>query len=266
MVLSLAAFAGGCLSGASGEGEDETAENLPTMEVQQALGVWTFSWKCAGSCTLDLGTPTNRTCFLAGVRGDLTGKITQPILTSLVRVVLDGNWSLEVRSALGNRLAGDAICVDTAVNRTSKYTWSSGAASTPMGAGTAARRCFLTDVYNYDSFKLNTDYARVWKDSFTGTWYLNGNLSGMYGATVGAICIDVSADFGSWLWTSGDPGSRLEDLAHDPGGVACAMTGLGGHFTANDYSDGVQIKYDIGTSYWQQQTVNGKSAWSNCFK
>jgi len=266
--LSLAVVAGGCISDASGEGEAEaeTAENLPTVEVQQELGIWTYSWGCAGSCTLDLGTATNRTCFLAGVRGNLTGKTSQPLVPSSVRLSVGANWWLDVRSALGNPLAGDAICVDTAVNRTSKFTWSSGAAATPMGTGTAARRCFLTDVYNLDGFKLNTDFARVWKDSFTGIWYVGGNQSGTYGASVTATCVDVSADHGSWLWISGDPGSRLDNLAYNPGGVACAMTGLGGHFTANDYNDGVQIKYNIGTLFWQQQTVNGKSAWSNCIR
>src|SRR5262249_23616160 len=111
-------------------------------------------------------------------------------------------------------------------------------------------------------FRSNADSARVWKDGTTGIWYVGGSQSG--NAEVAATCVDIPLNYGSWEWISGDPGSRLDNLAYNPDGVVCGMTGLGGHFTANDYNDGVQITYNSGIRTWQQKTVNGKSAWSNC--
>jgi hypothetical protein len=263
LALFLTALGAGCTSELGGE---DGADPATGQTEQHVGGIWYYSWGCAGSCSLDLGTSTNRTCVLAGIRGNLTGKSTQPLVPTSVRLLGGGgtNWFLDVSSAGGHPLAGDAMCIDTSLNRTAKAFWSSGTAATPMGTGTAARRCFLTDVYNLDGFKTNSDYARVWKDATTGIWYVGGTQSGTYGAEVAATCVDVPLNYGSWLWIAGDPGSRLDDLAYNPDGVACGMTGLGGHFTANDYSDGVQIQYNSGIRTWQQMTVNGKRAWSSC--
>ncbi|WP_437589292.1 hypothetical protein [Sorangium sp. So ce1000] len=269
LALLVAPLALGCVSEVGHE--DEGALDEPVGEAQAAVGWWSYGWGCSGSCELNLGSDTDRTCFLSGVWGKL-GASSQ----ASVRVTRSGGqWTLYVDSASGQNLGANAVCVNTVENRTGQYTWTWGPGDglpTSMGFGTSSRRCFLTQVTSNGAFKYNnwiTDYARVLKD-VSGEWFLEGaSTTGVdtpVTATVKAICVDVPQNYGAWQWIAGN-NHRIDPLANDSiGGVVCGMTGLGGPFTSNSWTDGVWLEYNSTTLDWEQHTVNNKTAWSQCVR
>jgi hypothetical protein len=47
--------------------------------------------------------------------------------------------------------------------------------------------------------------------------------------------------------------------------MACALTGVQGHFTANDWSDGAVINWPPAIpGWWTLSLKNGKKAWVTC--
>jgi len=192
IVLVTAALAGaGCVIDETG---DVAADEQPTAEVQQevsSFGIW--SWGCSsGPCALDLGVVAGRTCFLAGVWGNL-----QPASGgySQVQVIQSGgHWGLQIVPA-GNPLGGTAVCVPG--NTVKAGSWFSGAGETDLGSG-ATRRCFLSGVININGFTASSDYVRVRKVG--DTWFLGGNIPAGKDVRAAATCVDVpsaSGDFGT---------------------------------------------------------------------
>ncbi|WP_375760939.1 hypothetical protein [Corallococcus exercitus] len=233
--------------------------SLATSEQGVALG-GTYWWGTAanGLTSTAIGTSTNRTCFLTGVQGNLKG-------TSWAGVGVfqyAGNWEIFVNQSNGKALSSGVQCINTATNRTPEVSWYDGQAAKLLGAVTADRRCFLTQVEAAGGFTANADYARVWNDGYN--WYLGGNLGAAGGAR--AVCVDVPSDAGGWLWIAGNPGSFTHNLAYNPGGVACMLSGIGGNFSTSNYTDGVSIDYNSGTRYWEMTVSNSKRGWGNCVK
>ena len=48
--------------------------------------------------------------------------------------------------------------------------------------------------------------------------------------------------------------------------MACALSGIGGNFDANSFTDGVSVDYNSGTRYWEMTVINGKRGWGNCVR
>lgn len=264
MAVPFAAFAVGC----GGElpeqapATPEAAEAVAQTE-QGVAATNTYWWGTSnnGTTTTNIGTATDRTCFLSGVQGNLRPAIAGNPSSAGV-YIYNGNWMLFVSHLNSKALSAGVVCISTDTNRTAEMTWTEGSAARLLGAVTSTRRCFLTRVEGTGGFTTNSDYARVWNDGLN--WYLGGNLTGAGGAR--ARCVDVPTDQGSWLYGAGDPGGFTANMTYDPGGVACMLTGVGGHFTANSFTDGVSIDYNSGTRYWEMTVVNGKRGWSSCVK
>ncbi|HZI14188.1 MAG TPA: hypothetical protein VE153_27720 [Myxococcus sp.] len=264
LAVPLAAFAVGC----GGEPLDETTEPAAggeaVAQTEQAVGLGGSYWwgtSNNGYTSTTIGTATNRTCFLAGVFGNLQPAATGSWL-SAGTFMNAGNWVIFVNHYASKALATSVHCINTAANRTPEVSWYQGGAAKLLGAATAQRRCFLTGVDGAGGFKSTSDHVRVWNDGTN--WWLGGNLSGQGGAS--ALCVDLPEDHGGWLWVAGNPGGFTENLAYNPGGVACLLSGVGGPFTRSDYSDGVSIDYNSGTRYWEMTVTNGKRGWGNCVR
>jgi hypothetical protein len=266
MAMPLAAFAVGCGGELPEQGQPEgDVPEVPSEDVAQTeqgvvLG-GSYWWGSDGWTQLNMGTSEGRTCFLTSVVGSLKPS-SSGLSSSVYTYVYAGNWYLNINPNNGNALGAGVQCINTATNRTTDGVWFKGDPARLLGAVTAQRRCFLTRVEGTGGFKTNSDYARVWNDGLN--WYLGGSLSAEGGAR--ARCVDVPTDQGSWLYGAGDPGGFTANMTYDPGGVACMLTGVGGHFTANSYTDGVSIDYNAGTRYWEMTVVNGKRGWSSCVK
>jgi hypothetical protein len=232
-------------------------------------GNWNYSWADTKFSLANIGTSVNRTCFMSGLVGNITPVGPQGQTGAGVRINASGNYEIYVDSD-GGALGTFARCVNTSAGRTAEVTWRTGEPAKRLGAVAGGRRCFLTSVTTsngYPSlggpgFRLNSDHVRVWQDG--ASWWVGGVQSGVVWAK--ARCINVNADHGGWLWVAGDPGTRHDPLAYDPGGVTCLLTGVGGHFTRNDWSDGAYVSYDAGIKQFFMDTKNGHSGWAHCVR
>ena len=263
MAMPLAFFAVGC----GGEMPEDTGAPVADealAETEQAVGLaGSYWWGTTnnGNTTTNLGTATDRTCFLTGVQGNL--KPTVAGNSSFVGLyIYNGDWWVTVTHFNSKALSAGVQCISTDTNRTAEVTWTEGTAAKLLGAVTGQRRCFLTRVESRGGFVTNADHVRVWNDGLN--WYLGGDLSAAGGAR--ARCVDVPTEHSGWHYIAGDPGGFTANMAYDPGGVACLLSGIGGHFTANSFTDGVSIDYNSGTRYWEMTVVNGKRGWSSCVK
>ncbi|RKH54046.1 hypothetical protein D7X55_14260 [Corallococcus sp. AB049A] len=272
LAAPLCLFAVGCggdpMMDGSMTGEGATEAAAPSAPEDAALGTseqgiglgGTYWWGTSanGLTSTTIGTATNRTCFLRGIRGNLKG--TSWAGAGVFQYA--GNWEIFINQSNSKALRTDVQCINTATNRTPEVSWYDGQAAKLLGAVTSARRCFLTQVEAAGGFTANADYARVWNDGYN--WYLGGNLGAAGGAR--ALCVDVPSDAGGWLWIAGNPGTFTHNLAYNPGGVACMLSGIGGNFSTSDYDDGVTIDYNAGTRYWEMTVSNSKRGWGNCVK
>jgi len=256
-VLAAILLAGGCAVEDGGDSGNTEA----TSEAQQAvsaLGIW--SWGCTQTCGLPLGTATDKeqTCFLAGVWGNLqpAGSYSEVMVQQV-----SGHWELQIVTN-GRPLGGTAVCVPGAP--ASVPYWVSGSNEVSLGWG-PKRRCFLSGIRNTSGFTEWTDFVQV-RQVRGGTWYLGGTMSAAQGVTATASCVEVptaALDYGLVV-SDGVPslGNDIQD--NNPGGWACGIKKLGGHFTTNDYGDGVWIEYKNGISQWQLNAVNGKQVATDC--
>lgn len=244
--------------------ETEDAEPSAVGETAQAVTVTAeYEWGSTTTATVDLGSAADQTCFLTSVRGDMVTWWTDmgnPDIPAEAGVeIVNGHW--QFREWSNGPMAAAVRCVSNVTNRTAVGTWKSGAVATVLGPVTANRQCFLTKVAKTNSagWSADSDNVHVWKDK--SSWYIGGTP--LSGASGDAVCVDFPGNDGSWLWVAGG-GSATHDLAYNPGGVQCFLTGLGGHFDALDYNDGVKIGYDAGVLTFNETVVNGKSGWATC--
>jgi hypothetical protein len=257
-VLAAVLLSGGCAveEGVDGGNSEATGQ---AQQAVSALGYW--SWGCTSSCGLPLGTATDKqqTCFLAGVVGNLqpAGSYSETMV-----VATGGHWELDIATN-GRPLGADVVCVPGAPVATG--VWQSGANEVSLGSG-ATRRCFLSGVRNTSGLTEWTDYVQV--RQVRGTWYLGGNMTAAKDILATAVCVDVptaSPDYGLVVsdgWPS--TGNLIQD--NHAGGWACGIKKLGGHFTTNDWNDGVWIDYNNGITGWELNAVNGKQAATGCVK
>jgi len=242
-------------------------------------GNWNYSWGDTQNSSAVIGTATGRTCFMTGIAGDLRPGDDRYFADGFhpagagVRVNAAGNYELYVTPT--RLIQVWARCVNSAAGRTVEKRWQSGTAAVALGAVTANRRCFLTQIDNhnwvYNSDKstgwyaftnLSSDYVRIWNDG--ANWYLGGSVA-KGNVFAYAQCIDVSQDDGNWGWQAGDPGTRKDPLTN-VGGATCGLTGFGGHFDAQDWVDGAFITYDAGINQFYMNTKNGKFGEARCVK
>jgi hypothetical protein len=249
-------------AGCAIEGADGDAAGEATGEAHQQLGsfgIW--SWGCGGSanCSLDLGSTSGQTCFLAGVWGNLQHASTY----SQAQVVASGGrWGIQVVPN-SHPLGVTAVCVPGATVATA--TWHSGGAEINLGSG-ATRRCFLSGILNRTGFTAATDYVQVRK---VGTsWFLGGNMTTAKDAIATAVCVDVPSAANDYGLVAGEGSSflNMQVQPNNPFGWACGIKKLGGHFTTNDYNDGVWFDYNNGISEWELNAVNGKQTTTDCVK
>jgi hypothetical protein len=257
-VAPLALVALGCV----GSPDADAATESVGASSEAFSGYWGYSYGTTGNAVIDIGSSTDRTCFLTGVTA-------RPSTNAEVSILPDGSqdWVLTVDPNYQGMGGAFASCVGSAAGRTPVVYWAGGPAKN-LGAVTASRRCFLTAVRMELGFNQDGDYVRI----FTGldangvnSWWLGGVQSSQDSyVSAGAVCIDVSGDDGSWVYQAGDIGTTTIPLAYNPGGVDCFLTGIGGRFVTGNWNDGVFITNQVGINQFTLTTVNGKTGWANC--
>jgi hypothetical protein len=259
----------GCI--AEDEGDDTTteapgesaapAQDAPKLgEVEQqvaAFGYWGYGCSNDSWCYYDLGTLTNRTCFLAGVSGDY-----REGFVNVARV--NGNWRLELRAGANKSVGARAVCISGATNSIGA-SWIGGQpAKQILGTVTSKRRCFLGGFSNLltgsNGLDNTTDYLRTWKDS-AGNWWLGGSIAGAATPYAYATCVDVPAAYNPY----GIIGPASFNMVENVAGDVCGITKFGGPLIGGA-SDGVNIGYDGGTHFWSFTAQSGKFGEALCVR
>jgi hypothetical protein len=260
-LLSIAVV--GCVGDPELQGDEvEPADVADTAEVEQrvsAFGIWGYGCT-SGFCNYDLGTLTDRTCFLGGLSGDLRGGYA--LVTRL-----NGRFRLELRGGTGKTVGATAICISGNTNLVTA-SWSAGLAAKEIkGVVTSQRRCFLSGVFNGYSthgFDNTGDYAYVWKDS-VGKWWLGGNIAGNPDTSAYATCVDIPSGQGVWGIVAPTVGTASFNMAYNSGNIACGITKIGGPLTGAG-AEGVTVNYNAGTRYWTFTASNSKMGEAICYQ
>jgi hypothetical protein len=269
LVSVLAATSALALAGCGVEEEDGAeldAEGLGELaDVTQEVASTSISTHACSTidCSFDLGSSSNRTCFLGGIWGSLDQGAAD------IYPIVGGTYRLRLRHTVGQTVTARAICISGSTNQ-ARASWRGGQPATPIyGTITANRRCFIAGVSNQSGdvrgFDTASDYAEVWKDS-SGRWFLGGSLSGSADTFVSTVCVDIPADYGLWGIVAGAGGTAGFNLAYNDGGVVCGFKKLGGKFTSSASGDGIGLAYNSGNRYWSVSAVNSKQATLICNK
>jgi hypothetical protein len=254
-LLSLSACA---LEEEGGEAVDDEAE-LELGTTEQAVSWTALKWHSCTSleCGAHLGPSTDRTCFIAGIRGRLaSGSTSYPAGANVVNNGSLG-WNLYIENPNYDDISVMTTCIANTSNRVTAY-WQAGTAAKEIPPGpSSTRRCFLSGIWNRNSTAFSTfsSNVKVWRDG--NTHFIGGSLPSGSNATVFATCVDVATNQGEWAIGNGTGSTYTGNLAYNPasGGVACGLTGLGGAFTTNNPGRGTVINYDAGTRFWNW-TIN----------
>jgi hypothetical protein len=271
LALPLAFAAEGCAV-QTADGTSAPADEKVATSSEAFNGGWGYTWNVSSQSSLDMGADANKSCFLAGVTGNLVSELGFETVTQGSYVQINrrnGHYYLDIDPSVGGEPEGGTVfCVPTVANRTTPVThfnWNSQTAPTFLGAATPGRQCFLTGVENiseqseaHQDFSEAGDSLQVFKSG--NSWYLGGT-----GVAAGqAACVDVSGVAGGWEWIAPTYGTATHDLAGAGGGVTCMLTGIGGSFKANSWSDGVVISEEQSLLKFQMTVSNGKTGWTTC--
>jgi len=232
-ILLLLAASSGCLS-------DADPEDLTSTE--QPITFSGFRW---GNNTedLDLGSASDKTCFLSGVKGSLkafpdgNGSPYTEARAS-VRIRADNHWWVETRRGNGPGVEASGNCVPLVGNRVFIATQGlySGGSYSPSVPALRQRQCYLTSV---------EAHGQGWSGNLTlggppgveirkegSNWvfraYLVQNSNGENSGTAIAVCFDA--------WTTGDFGAEAGSgvltlpLFSNGGDKACGLSSLFGVF------------------------------------
>jgi hypothetical protein len=290
-------FFSGAMSVGCGSGED--AHDRLGENQAAALGTWFYSWGTTHGAPVDLGTATNRTCFLGGVAGDLASgswDLKSSGAPSKARVYQSGgNWWLEARSGkdkdgsdVDTEVVAQAACINSAANRF-EATWSNPQASIPLQPVTSSRRCLLEGIEAAERALFSpAHWVQTFIADYNGTpyWWLGGHV-GPYDAMVSAtaVCVDLPSDtYASGGSTTGTGGGSLLDAGAEeqplgpytessaaffwaPSGKGvCGLNGFGGDFTHSDWTDGVLVTPPSSfPGLFSLSVTSGKRAWYTCF-
>lgn len=256
-LLSALALGAGCLDTTEITEEDglpaDETEALATTE--QAVSGTSIAWHPCTSldCTVHLGASADRTCFLAGIRGELSGGLSQyPAGANIVNNGASMGWNLYIRNPGYEDISVMSICIGNTANRVT-YHWEAGTAATQIPAGpSSTRRCFLSGIWNYNStaFSGFSSNVKVWRDG--NVHFIGGSLPSGSVTRTFATCVDVPTNQGEYAYGNGTASPVSGNLTYNPasGGVACGLTGIGGQFTTRNPGRGVIIDYNSGTRYW----------------
>jgi hypothetical protein len=257
---------------------------------------WNYSWGTTEPSSTDIGSSSNRTCFMTGLAGEFEpsyspfSAIPSQAAEAGVRINPNtNNWEIYVVPRRGS-LGVHARCVNIASEERAGYvtTGNGGARDIDLGAATASRRCFLASIRNeaykdsqgvgYWGFAQTGSYvnasnpysgdhvrivAKVAPD-FTSHWYATAdNPSNKSQVRVTARCFNIAEDDGSWEWIAPNPGQGSNPLTSVTG-ATCGLTGIGGAFTSSSFSNGVSIV--AAGNQFSMSTQDGKVGFATCMK
>lgn len=248
---------------------DQTDDDTESLgETDQAVSSTALNgFTCSNTqyCNFDLGTASNRACFLGGIRG----AAASGTYGSFSGIWVDSNnhFILTIYPPTGNTpLTVTTVCVNPGAHYSNTHwTPNFGVSQVQIPGTTSATRCFLSQVVAESGGMTHyNDSVKTWKDA-NGAWWVGGSTQTGY-VDANATCFDAT-DVGDWAWGQGVPGSITGNLnSNSGGGIACGLTEIGGIFTTNSQTDGVFIDYAARAKQWIWTLVNYKHGYATCIQ
>lgn len=248
--------------------EAGSSEEAPAKAEQSLASFGLWSWGCSSNpCAITLMTAeqgaNQAACFLAGLTGSL--RSTNGAYSEVSVQKVNGQWGLQIVTNEGRPLGGSAVCIPTGAEVPQTFTLPSGQSQVSLGSG-LTRRCFLSGLRSTNAFTAWEDYVHVHQER-DRSWALTSNQSSK-DLVASAICVnvptgapevEVTAAGGTW------PPS-VDIQSNNPSGWACGLTKLRGMFGVKNLGEGAWIDYRAGSSMWQLQVNNGRTAAARCVK
>jgi hypothetical protein len=264
-------------------------------------GVTVWSWGTRTDTTgIDIGSMSNRTCFLSGVAGNLNLGAQQGFGCALGgkestahvsdKFPTTGHYWLVAHGGAcenqadqvvwhDNPVNGQATCVFEPPTNVTDNWWRPGPPVRITGLNAPngkVRRCFLSGVWGISgSWNSSTRFARVRRvttpddDHPTTGWYVDGNLpTGGDGSRpkVEARCLDFPE--GTTVTVGTTPLSSTTEthaITSGTGVRACALMGIKGAFNVNSWTNGVVMNTPAQpTGNWSLTVSGGKTATWAC--
>ena len=256
---------------------------LPSPAVGLELAAWPYEWGSPGNNgpDLDLDSAADRTCFLTGIMGNLTGKSSHPNepKASVGVYIRNGKWKLETRAGVGSGVSGRAVCIKNVANRTS-MSWQECTAfecrnNYPFVKADGSRRCFLTSVWSRAgmTFHYNGDGApaiRITKEGTPPIWVMRGwtsdDPSEPPNAGAEAYCVDFP---GAGAADGSLGGNERRPMCDGPksGSVTVGfLTGVSGDFNGGWSNGGVELIMDTATGKTDLKVTGGKAGYVSCVR
>lgn len=260
----------GCIDTGEAPAPAEAQVDQAATLSQNPFGITWFG----GHQEWDMGTSANQTCFVTGVRGDLSGDpydVGTTHIAEVGTVMKNGHWFLVANAGIGTGVEFTALCITNVTNRVQMSvseckSFGCIAPSVPGAPNFPNRRCFLTDIWSRAGMTFHyqgdsTPGLHVTKNAGDGRYYLQmwSSNDAAEPANMGGTvtCVDIAGDApGSWT-------GSVSELHVCSGSVTRGfLTGVFGDFNGST-SDGVWMTNDLngGASV---STTNGKTAEFDC--
>lgn len=228
-----------------------------SQEISSILNAYTCS--DPASCSFNLGTASNRACFIAGIRGFA--------MNSYSFISADfGNHVLTIYPHVAAPMTVTTTCVTTSSPITTAHWNTNVGPAIQIPNTTPSSRCFLTTVgAQAGGLTHATDTVGTFRDT-NGNWFIGGAAVGSSWMSGSAVCFDA-INHSEWGWTQG-AGTITGNLSANPNhDVACGLTRIGGVFTNSATTDGVFLGFTSKLkTQWMWTLANYKHGTANCIK
>jgi hypothetical protein len=244
----------------------EELDSVETSETEQAVSNhWLVSFFSGPD--LDLGSASNKTCFITGLKGSLKGYAGNdtgglPYKTAKAGVYLiDGNWRVQTNPGYGPGIAVQVGCISNTHARTFLGFIDSDLPGTLQGTSPIGRNraCFITSIsgtgWGWTAFPSNQPIGppgvSIQSDGskYYFSWELVENANGVSSGGATGVCVEMPLGTEKYQWPNASgPGEATLPLP-EPADTACGFKGIKGVFDDTITSNGLELKHP-GTPAW----------------
>ncbi|MBX3213072.1 MAG: hypothetical protein KF850_13635 [Labilithrix sp.] len=272
VVTSLALCIPACAAPTEGDDAPEDTNLGSSADELSILG--TVGW--GGTTPLNIGSASNRTCFLTGVHGELWGtdNYGNNDEASVKVFISGGSWFIQADPGNGAGIIGHATCIPTSAAVNATRTFHGVSALKPNVSETFHTRgpneqCFITELAGTSGWAAwNTSAARTTRTTrwiggvLTPVWLNTLNVGdqahpGKVYARMSTVCFDLAVNATHHGQLTGATANTSLPNA------ACGLTGVAGNFRDAPLSTGVEV-FPNSSGTWTMTASPGETIWIDC--
>lgn len=253
LCMAVAAVITGCGVGVDdGASPDEKVEVVSREDAITANG-----WATSTGGKVDLGSDSDRTCFLQGLSGEVRGTRSNRAGGRVFRE--NGHWYLRAYHGTGSGVKAQATCIPHVYGRM-ELSWTGDSGNgvffsenrswLPRGTTDILTKCFFTEVMADVGFTGTGHYVQLGRQRIYGiyaygepydTWSIGGNLGNSgdadSGGNTAAVCVKLINTHTPYSWQLSGAGGQSGNwfTASD---TVCGIQKLTGKF-ADDSNGGI---------------------------